>query len=212
MRSISFIIFATLYISFSNGFIPAIQRPALKAQLRAACQQKDQQKIFKLAEDLSKLNPTTDIMKDFSKLDGNWKLDFTTAPVGEVPDEETSGFKTFQTIDTSKGLIYNVIDQGLPEKGLKISIGAEATRKSRVAIDFRTVEAFNDRFPKKVTLRFPPRNLIRALSQIRAFVSRKEFDEQEFKEIAYFDVLFLDEDLRIQRNSEGNLFVNSRVA
>uniref|UniRef100_A0A7S2IFS8 Plastid lipid-associated protein/fibrillin conserved domain-containing protein n=1 Tax=Helicotheca tamesis TaxID=374047 RepID=A0A7S2IFS8_9STRA len=196
----------------SEAFLPAIQRPTLKAQLRTACKQKDEQKIFKLADDLSKLNPTTDIIKDFRKLDGNWKLDFTTAPTGEVPDEATSGVKTFQTIDTSQGMIYNVIDQGLPEKGLKIGIGAEATRKSRVAIDFQTIEAFNNRFPRKVTLKFPPRSLVKALAKARAFVSGKQFDELEFKEIAHFDVLFLDNDLRIQRNSEGNLFVNSRVA
>merc|ERR1712183_942631 len=119
--------------------------------------------------------------------------------------------KTFQTIDTKNGIIYNVIDRGLPEKGLKIGVGAEPTRRNRVALDFRTIEAFNDKFPKKVNLRFPPRTFFRTLSKAKNFFTGKPFNELEFKELAYFDVIFLDKTLRIQRNSEGNLFVNSTM-
>uniref|UniRef100_A0A7S1ZWW3 Plastid lipid-associated protein/fibrillin conserved domain-containing protein n=1 Tax=Trieres chinensis TaxID=1514140 RepID=A0A7S1ZWW3_TRICV len=196
----------------SAAFLPALQRPVLKAELRKACVAKDGAKVSSLVEELAKLNPTTDIRRDFGKLSGNWKLDYTTAPVGEVPDEnDGTGVKTFQSIDAEEGIIYNVIDRGLPEKGLKIGVGAEPTREGRVALDFRTIEAYNDRFPRKVTLKFPPRELIRNISRAKAVLSGKEFDELEFKEIAHFDVLFLDDDLRIQRNSEGNLFVNSRI-
>lgn len=196
----------------STAFIPALQRSALKAELRRAIESKDESSVIDAAEKLAKFNPTTDIIKDFGKLEGDWKLDFTTAPVSEVPDEEGTGFKTFQSIDAEAGIIYNVIDRGLPEKGLRIGVGAEPTRKGRVALDFRTIEAFNDRFPRKVTLRFPPRELIKAISKAGAALSGKNFDEREFKEIAHFDVLFLDQELRVQRNSEGNLFVNSRIS
>lgn len=119
--------------------------------------------------------------------------------------------RTYQEIDVDEGIIYNVIDRGLPEKGLRIAVGAEPTRAGRVALDFRTVEAYNDRFPKKVTLRFPPRNLIRTVNKIQKALTGQKFDELEFKEIAYFDLLYLDSDLRVQRNSENNLFVNSRI-
>mmetsp|Transcript_10133 Transcript_10133/g.11836 ORF Transcript_10133/g.11836 Transcript_10133/m.11836 type:complete len:215 (+) Transcript_10133:98-742(+) len=195
----------------SHAFIPSLQRPYLKAQLRTACDKKDEATIFRLAEELRAINPTTDIIKDFNKLDGEWKLEFTTAPAQEVPDESATNIKTYQTIDAAEGIIYNVIDRGLPEKGLKIAVGAEPTRKDRVALDFRTIEALSDTFPKKVVIRFPPRNLVKAVFKAGKFFKGEPFDEIEFKEIGHFDVLFLDDDLRIQRNSEGNLFINSRI-
>lgn len=190
--------------------MPSLQRYYLKAQLRDACMANDENKISQLVEDLSKLNPITDIRKEFSKLDGEWKLDYTTAPVSEVPDE-SSGVKTYQTIDTTEGVIINVIDRGLPKEGAKIAVGIEATRADRVALDFRTIEAFNERLPNKsIILSFPPRNLIKIVYKIGKFLKGQEYDELEFKEATHFDLLYLDNDLRIQRNSEGNLFVNSK--
>jgi len=212
VKQIIFLTYTFLVSPFlSHAFIPSLQRPYLKAQLRKACKTKNEPEIFRLTEELRPLNPTTDIIADFSKLDGDWKLDFSTAPTSEVPDESTTGVRTYQTIDAEGGVIYNVIDRGLPEKGLKIAIGAEATRKDRVALDFRTIEALSDSFPRRVVLQFPPRAFFRAVFRAGKFLGGEEFDEREFKEIGHFDVLFLDDDLRIQRNSEGNLFVNSRV-
>lgn len=200
----------TLLVAATTAFVPAVQRPLLKAQLRKACLEKDESKIFGLVDDLSALNPTTDIVRDFSKLAGEWKLDFTTAPEGEVP-REGDGVKTYQSIDADDGVIYNVIDRGLPEKGLRIAVGAEPTRANRVALDFRTIEAYNDRFPKKVVLSFPPRNFFRTVFKVQKLFKGEDYDETEFKELGHFDVLFLDNDLRIQRNSEGNLFINSKI-
>jgi len=212
---LNLITFSTCYFLLSSllsqAFLPSLQRPPLKAKLRKACEEKDESEIFRLTEELRGINPTTDIIKDFKKLDGNWKLNFSTAPTGEVPDESATGIKTYQTIDTDDGIIYNVIDRGLPEKGLKIAVGAEPTRKDRVALDFQTIEALSDTFPKKIVLQFPPREFFRAVFKASKFLKREPFDEIEFKEIGHFDVVYLDDDLRIQRNSEGNLFVNSRI-
>ena len=197
-------------VSQIDAFVPSLQRYYFKAQLRDACVAKDENKIGQFVEELTKLNPTTDIRREFSKLNGEWKLDYTTAPVSEVPDE-TSGVKTYQTIDTAEGIIYNVIDRGLPKEGAKIAVGIEATRSDRVALDFRTIEAFNERLPNKsIVLSFPPRNLIKVVYKIGKFFKGQEYDELEFKEATHFDLLYLDDDLRIQRNSEGNLFVNSK--
>mmetsp|Transcript_56277 Transcript_56277/g.67802 ORF Transcript_56277/g.67802 Transcript_56277/m.67802 type:complete len:214 (+) Transcript_56277:44-685(+) len=204
-------IFHICLMNTVTGFIPFLQRPVLKKQLFEAFKTKDASAIKKIVDELSALNPTSDIMKDFGMLSGNWKLEYTTAPNSEVPDEATSGVKTYQNIDTSGGVITNVIDRGLPDKGLKISVGAEPTRPGRVALDFRTIEAFNDKFPKKVVIQFPPRSFFRVISKILARLIGEPYDEQKFKEIAYFDLLFLDSDLRIQRNNEGNIFINSRI-
>jgi len=203
------------YISFANAktctFIPAVQRFYLKAKLQDACKGKDITKISEIADKLSKFNPTSDIRTEFSKLDGEWKLDFTTAPESEVPDEQSSGVKTFQTVDSANGIIYNVIDRGLPDRGAKIGVGIEPTRADRVALDFRTIELYNDKFPNRVLLKFPPRNLVKAVYKIGKALKGVKYDELEFKEYSHFDLLYLDENLRIQRNSEGNLFVNSRI-
>merc|ERR1712183_876166 len=121
--------------AFSFNVIAPFRRAALKTELKSACRKKDRIKILDLSEQLRTLNPTTDIQKEFNKLDGDWKLDFTTASAREVPPDDdstssstTTGFKTFQTIDTKKGIIYNIIDRGLPKKGLKVAVGAEPTR------------------------------------------------------------------------------------
>jgi len=206
-----------------KGFLPftTLQRPFLKNELRKACQELNEPKIFQLVEELQKMNPTLNIIKDFYKLNGEWELDFTTASEGEVPRNNNNNnnkqgnadeVKTYQSIDANTGVIYNIIDRGLPEKGLKIAVGAEPTRPNRVALDFRTIEAYNNKFPKKVVLRFPPRNFFRTIFKAQQFLKNEPFSETEFKEIGHFDVLFLDDDLRIQRNSEGNLFINSRIA
>lgn len=212
--------------------------------------------ILELSKKLRKWNPTTDIQKDFNKLNGDWKLEYTTAPAQEVPrdddgdddDDDSStvpatvsrtNTKTYQTIDTTIGLIYNVIDQrgssnNKKNQGrvLKIAVGAEPTRKDRVALDFRTIEVINDNDndkdstssslfssfpvpsfpPKTVTLSFPPRSFFRAVTKVQKFVQNIPYNELEFKELAYFDIIYLDDNLRIQQNSEGNLFINSRIS
>lgn len=224
-----FTLFVHLSIVSEASFLPSLQRKNLKAELRKACQEKDESRILEYVNKLQPFNPTTDIIKDFGKLSGEWKLDFTTAPEREVPKEVEVGeedknnenvpssiVKTYQSIDidinnSRKGVIYNIIDRGLPEKGLRIAVGAEPTRVDRVALDFRTIETYNDRFPKKVVLNFPPRNFFRTIFKVQKFFKGEQFNEIDFKEIGHFDVLFLDDDLRIQRNSEGNLFVNSRI-
>mmetsp|Transcript_6319 Transcript_6319/g.9729 ORF Transcript_6319/g.9729 Transcript_6319/m.9729 type:complete len:210 (-) Transcript_6319:45-674(-) len=191
----------------SLAFVLApLQRWSLKGELLKACEAKDTSKILKLAEELKPLNPTTDIRDSFNRLEGDWKLDFTTAPAQEVP-EEGNGVNTYQTIE--EGIIYNIINR--PDRKLKIAVGAEPTRVDRVALDFRTIEASQDSFPKHVTIRFPPRNFFRFVAKAQCFLSGEAYDETKFKELAYFDLLFLDDDLRIQRNSEGNLFINSRL-
>ena len=125
------------------SFVPAIQRAFLKARLRDACETKDQSTIFRIADELRPLNPTPDILSEFYKLEGNWKLDFTTAPTQEVPDENETGIRTYQKVEINEagngGVIYNVIDRGLPERGLRITVGAEPTRNDRVALDFRKI-------------------------------------------------------------------------
>mmetsp|Transcript_1401 Transcript_1401/g.1906 ORF Transcript_1401/g.1906 Transcript_1401/m.1906 type:complete len:213 (-) Transcript_1401:443-1081(-) len=206
----TFTLFWVLFCCFSNAFLAPYQRSLLKDQLKKACKSKDLPKIEEITENLKKVNPTTDIKKDFSKLKGEWKLLYTTAPESEVPDE-SKGIKTYQSIDTDEGVIYNVIDRGLPEKGLQIGVGAEPTRRDRVALDFRTIEIYNTSFPKKLTLYFPPRQFFKFIAQVSSKFTGKQFDEQAFKEIAHFDVLYLDNDLRVQKNSEGNLFVNCRI-
>lgn len=191
----------------SSAFVLApLQRWSLKGELLKACEAKDTSKILKLAEELKLLNPTKDIRDSFNKLEGDWKLDFTTAPAQEVP-EDGNGVNTYQTIE--KGIIYNIINR--PDRNLKIAVGAEPTRVDRVALNFRTIEASQDSFPRRVTIRFPPRNFFRFVTKVQCFLSGKAYDETEFKELAYFDLLFLDDDLRIQRNSEGNLFINSKL-
>ncbi|KAL7581428.1 hypothetical protein ACA910_022010 [Epithemia clementina (nom. ined.)] len=155
-------------------------------------------------------------------LNGPWKLLFTTAADATFSTNSTRGdAKVQNVVDAKKGRITNVIDFVPSEsskkspllKKLNVVIKATALSEKRVELQFKYAKAVFSRFfflPIEWNLYIPvPGPLItRIIVFLNRMLRRKRSMKMPPK--AYFDVLFLDDDLRIHKTGEDNIFVQAR--
>jgi hypothetical protein len=153
-------------------------------------------------------------------LQGAWKLLFTTAADASFSKNSTRGDATAQNIvDASRGRITNVIDFKKRADGsdpilkqLNVVIKATAESDARVALKFRYAKAVLTKFfflPVRWSLYIPvPAPFITRLIVFFYRIFRRKLAKAPPK--AYFDVVYLDEDLRIHKTGEDNLFVQVR--
>lgn len=189
--------------------------------------------VMETAEELAKNNPTPeptlylgDKANGFrSPLDGEWKLLFTTAADATFSKNSTRGdARAKNVVDASRGRITNVIDFAtLPNgtepllKQLNVVLAASAAEKARVELRFRYVKAVLTRFfgwRRRWSLYIPvPGPFITRLLVLFSRITRFwRKTEKRVPPKAYFDVLYLDEQLRIHRTGEDNLFVQAKEA
>ncbi len=167
-------------------------------------------------------------------LNGEWKLLFTTAADANFSKNSKRGSASVKNVvDACKGSITNVIEfQGGSSaeetddaatstkkdplvKSLNVVIGAKAASKSRVGLQFKYAKVVFSRFfglKRQWSILIPvPAPLI---TRLIVFFSRVfRFGKKVDKKVppkAYFDVLYLDDELRIQRTGEDNLFVQAK--
>jgi len=177
---------------------------------------------------LSELNPTpnaTAFLGDEEKglqspLHGPWKLLFTTAADATFNSNSSRGDARVQNIvDAPRGKITNVIDFLPKDDGrkpvleqLNVIIKANALSEKRVELNFRYAKAVLTKFfffPVKWNLYIPvPATFITRIIVLFYRIFRRGKATSPPK--AYFDVLYLDNDLRIHKTGEDNLFVQSR--
>jgi hypothetical protein len=147
---------------------------------------------------------------------------FTTAADANFSKNSTRGAAKAQNIvNATKGTITNVIDFYTKADGtepvlkqLNVVIGAIAVSPKRVELQFRYVKAiltkfffFKLRWPLYIPVPGPfITRCIVFISRILKFGRKGGFKVPK----AYFDVLYLDEDLRVHRTGEDNLFVQAR--
>ena len=112
-------------------------------------------------------------------------------------------------VDAVRGEIVNVINFKSPTRALDqlaVRLSATATSDRRVSIVFRNVKVrFAKRFLgifKTLTIPVPAPTITRILFF---------FKRDKTPPLPFFDLLYLDEDLRIQRTGEGNIFVQRRI-
>jgi hypothetical protein len=173
-------------------------------------------------------NPTTEPTRYLGSKDrgaecplhGAWKLLFTTAADASFSKNSTWGDATAQNIvEASRGRITNVIDfkeradGSMPVlKQLNVVIKAEAESKTRVALKFRYAKAVLTKLfflPIQWPLYIPvPAPFITRLIVLFYRIFRRKPAKAPPR--AYFDVVYLDEDLRIHKTGEDNLFVQVR--
>ncbi|KAL7468889.1 hypothetical protein ACHAXS_009131 [Conticribra weissflogii] len=187
-------------------------------------------KVMGLANQLAECNPTDEPTMYFgdktngenSPLDGTWRLLFTTAADATFSKKSKRGAATAKNVvDASNGRITNIIDFANLEDGsepllkqLKVVIGAKSAGKSRVELQFKFAKAVLTKFfiwKRQWSIYIPVpapfiTRLIVFFSRILKFGSKRE---ARVPPKAYFDVLFLDGDLRIHRTGEDNLFVQA---
>lgn len=212
----------------------SIKRSNLKRQLVKAANQKDEGKILELVEELSALNPTEMPTRglmgyggaETAPLAGSWKLLFTNAKDAEAPartekkedekfgDTVASGVKitTGQRIDASKGECVNFIfaeGEKRPFDQLEITIKMTPLSDTRVRLDFLRGRALNDNAPlpflKDFRFNFPPSFVGDALAALKG-------KDPTVDPPAFFDVLYIDDEIRAHKTGEGKIFVQQRGA
>lgn len=159
---------------------------------------------------------------DQAPLNGPWKSLFTTAADANFSKNSTRGAAKAQNIvNGTKGIITNVIDFETKEDGtepllkqLNVVIKATAVSSKRIEIQFRYAKAiltrllfFKVRWPLYIPVPGP------FITRCIVFLSRIfRFGKKGTKKVpkGYFDLLYLDEELRIHRTGEDNIFVQSR--
>lgn len=171
---------------------------------------------------LAEYNPNPDPCKgwgtpqtDHSRtpLHGLWKLRFTTAADATFKPGKRGKAVTRQTANATSGYFLNQISfpnntQGKVDGFTVFVKGTPSTSLlNRMFLTFKRVEIYRSksRFPKlfgKVELLLP--NLLPLVNFFR------KSDNQ--LELPYFDVLFLDDELRVHRTGENNYFVQTSMS
>jgi len=170
-------------------------------------------------------------------LNGKWKLLYTNARDAEAParteknrrnepfgDAVASGVEvqTGQRIDAATGQCVNFIrlsssatavdnssknTRKLPFDRLDITIQMTPLSDTRVRLDFLKGRVQNPNAPlsalRDVSFQFPP-------AALGDFLTRVRGKNPLVEPPAYFDVLYIDQDLRAHRTGEGKIFVQQR--
>ena len=189
-----------------------------------------------LADNTPSLEPTKYLGDkengDKAPLNGAWKLLFTNAADAVFSKNSKRGAaKAQNVVNAKKGRITNVIDfDTLPnrkEPALKQLNGifkATALNSERVELNFQYAKVvltkffFLPLFGKRLSLYIPvPATFITKVIEFfksvkRLFQRKKDDGEKEEKRSpkGYFDVLYLDQDLRVHKTGQDNLFVQAK--
>jgi|EP00979_Chaetoceros_neogracilis_P007888 hypothetical protein len=214
------------------------QRSDLKRQLVKAAEAKDEALVLSIVDELSQLNPTAiptnglmgynDVSSSKAPLNGAWKLLYTNAKDAEAParteknsdqkfgNEVAQGVqvKTGQNIDAATGECINFIklsgDEGKrPFDQIEITIQMTPISDSRVRLDFMRGRALNDNAPlpflKDFKFNFPPKGLNDLIAILKG-------QDPKVEPQTYFDILYIDNEVRAHRTGEGKIFVQKRGA
>lgn len=186
--------------------------------------------IVQLCHQLAAFNPTQEVTQAWGTpeavtqcpLHGSWKLLFSTAADAAFTKNSKRGDAIIQNeVDAVTGWMSNVIDflpganknnkPGLIEQ-LLVRIKAKALLPQRVALEFRYAKVTFRRFlgyPKRWSLYIPvPATFITRLLVWTSRLLRRKAPQKPPN--AFFDVLYLDQDLRIHKTGEDNIFVQAR--
>jgi len=181
-------------------------------------------RVIELANELGAFSPETAPLEHFGTprgaeclLHGTWKLQFTTAADATFSRNTSRGdAEVSNIVDAVRGTVTNCIDFKANPDGdapaceqLRVQLTASAESGSRVALVFRLVKARLTRFfglslgRRRLTLTLPvPGPLI---TRIISFFTRRPPPKP------YFDIIYLDHELRVHRTGEGNLFVQRKA-
>lgn len=143
-----------------------------------------------------------------SPIDGSWKLRFTTA-LDAKPElfnkQKDREISVFQYVNSTIGTITNIIQSTYksthsPISTIRVTVKGNALNDNRLQLSFQTVniERPDARLFKRFSFPFPQLPFLN-------LIGRK-------KDIGpYFDLYYLDDDLRIHKTDRGDFFVQTRV-
>ena len=190
--------------------------------------------VVKAVDAVAAVNPTPEPTAGFGTRDGasvcplhgRWSNAWTTAADATFsPDSKRGGARVSNRVDARSGKTENIIEftgrdhpafratrsppKTPPLESLRVVLSAKAVSPSRIELVFRyvrprlTIKLFG--WKVKLTLLIPvPGPFLTSL--LFAFRPKKKPPP------AFFDVLYLDDDLRVHKTAQGNLFVQRRPA
>lgn len=167
-------------------------------------------------------------------LEGAWKLLFSNAADAVFSkDSKRGAARTQNVVDAKRGRITNIIDfepttdkHGVVKqptlKQLNIVIQAKALNGKRVELNFKYAKVvltkflFFPLFGRTLSLYIPvPATLVTQVIEFcktvaRFFRLKKKNDTEKRTAKGYFDILYLDNQLRVHKTGQGNIFVQAR--
>lgn len=171
----------------------------------------DRQAILAAVAQLEAENPTPNPIQAIDKLDGNWRLLFTTSAellrIDLLPFSKLG--QIYQYVRASTGSIYNIAEiYGLPYLEGLVSVAAKFSPLSeqRVKVNFERAIFGLQRL---VDYRSPDQ-LVQAIESGKKFTAI-DFSITNREQKGWLDITYLDDDLRIGRGNEGNVFVLAKV-
>ena len=177
-------------------------------------------KVFTAVDALSAVNPTPSATSQWgtpsSPLCGTWRLLFSTAADATFSKNSKRGAAQASNVVAEEGgRITNVIEFAPSEAGrrrlvesLRVRLGGAAAGANRIVLTFRYAVVQFGRFfrlPVRWRLYIPVPGPM--LTRLLFFVMRRK----EAPPLPYFDVLYLDGELRVHRTGEGNLFIQKKA-
>jgi len=152
-------------------------------------------------------------------LNGTWKLLFTDAADATFRKGKRGSATTFQEIDAAGGWFVNCVDfdsQDSKLKGFRVFVEGEALSPTEVQLIFRKVRlSRRSRFPwlfGQITIPLPNPKWLRNIGRLFARVNNKEEGVNPSRRGAGFQLLYVDQDLRVHRTFDGLFFVQRRLS
>lgn len=149
-------------------------------------------------------------------LGGTWKLRFTTATDATFKPGKRGPATTLQYVNTTVGTFTNIVEFRENKgkvKGFQVVVEGEPVNDIRINLTFRKV--IIDRRSRvglnKITIPIPN------LTFLSRFFNRKRKVDEGMKatnknrEGPHFNMLYLDDEMRIHKTGDGNFFVQTRL-
>ncbi len=167
----------------------------------------DKVKFLSLVEQLEDCNPTPKPLEAKELLEGNWRLLYTTSReilgIGRFPLLELG--QIYQCIRTAEAKLYNIAEiVGLPFLEGIVSVAArfEPVSERRVNVKFeRSIVGLQ----RLINYR-SPNNLIQQIEAGKKFPPL-DLNIENREQQGWLEITYLDEDLRIGRGNQGNVFI-----
>ena len=167
----------------------------------------DNVRVLAAIQEMEDANPTTQPLKAKELLEGDWRLLYTTSKAILGLDRFPL-FKLgqiYQCVRTSEGKIYNIAEiVGLPLLEGLVSVAAtfEPVSDRRVNVMFERYIVGLQRFVGYNS----PKEFIRQIESGKKFLPL-DFSIDNRERAGWLDITYLDQDMRIGRGNEGNVFV-----
>ena len=172
----------------------------------------DNVRVLSAIQQLEDDNPTRKPLEAKDLLNGDWRLLYTTSK-GILGLDRFPLFKLgqiYQCIRVSEAKVYNIAEiVGLPMLEGLVSVAAsfEPVSDNRVNVMFERSIVGLQRFLSYTT----PAKLIQQIESGKKFLPL-DFKIDRGDQKGWLDITYLDEDMRVGRGNEGNVFVLSKEA